>query len=598
MMKRLVGGIVTLVAGTLVAASVYDDARVWFRGGYDANGDGAFSATEFVDSARPKTDSGHQMVKLAGAGARYAKGDVHSAYNPLYTNNQYYVSLTNGGCTAAADCTSAKLVNPLLDEERWNNYTIFMRIRWDGRIPLNDNNGIDATSIELLNTDQNWNNRRGVRFLLKYFPETDDFTPYWVYGMKHFKDVVPTETKGFKLPVGEWLDLIFTIQDPGVGNNAIFKCYVATAGTLSVPETWKGTAAWVWLSEEHALRRVALEPSDNVTFAPAAFSGDIAAWAIWPRLLTTDEMREACADPRPGDALFRLGKEDGKADEFAAAGAAQTTVDAHGTWDVVPQTLDTTCDTMTISFDVSTSYHELNQLLRVTAAAGRGRLAATLTDTNRGTSCDLGVRKVFPGQPASFFIARNQLFSGPHTLTIRRVDGAVTLDAIELGSSFCLGKITWQLSPINPPSFTASSGMTYYDLVTGYWPGLCGEIRNDKIDENPDSLDETTLFFDMTAEQVACTNILTLSYNQFKNSAAPAWLNGYINDTRVYHTDKAYQYEVYKITLPPGTCAVGQNCFRLRWENTEQWWGSLRGVKMEVTSEPPQPHDELVILVR
>lgn len=597
-MKKAVVSLVMMVTGMVASASVYDDAKIWFRGGFDANGDSTFAATEFVDSARPKTDTAHQQVVLSGAGARYMKGEVSSAYNPLYTNNQYYVSLTNGGCTAHTDCTSIKIVNPLAADERWNNYTIFMRVRWDGRIPLNNKDGIDSTSIELLNTGWHWNQKRGFRFLLKYFPETGDFAPYWMCGGHNFANYVPQVTKGFTLPVNDWCDVIITVEDYGLEKNAVLKCYVAKAGTLSQPDSDKGTALWLYLTETWEVRRVALEPGDSVTMGSAAFSGDLAAWAIWPRLLTTDEMREACADPRPGDALFRLGKEDGKADEFAAAGAGQAAVDAHGTWDIVPRTLDETCEAMTISFDVPSAYSELNQIFRVVAAEGRGRVSATLADLVHGTSCDLGVRKVFPGQPACFFVSRNYLRSGLHTLTLRREAGSVTLDAIELGGSFCLGKIDYKTEVLRPAPLGGTSGLTYYDLSTGYWPGMSGEIRIDKIGDgsDPDSNSEITLFFDMTAEQVACTNVLKLSYNQFK--ASPKALNGYINGTRVYYSTTAYQYEVLNIRLPPGTCVVGQNRFRLRWEHTEQWWGSVRGLQMEVANEPPRPHDELIILLK
>lgn len=98
------------VHGISWAASVYDDAKVRFRGGYDANGDGVFAASEFVDSARPKSDSVHQTVTIAGSDVAYGHGAVWSAFNPFYTNTQYYVSITNGDCAAAADCSSIRIL--------------------------------------------------------------------------------------------------------------------------------------------------------------------------------------------------------------------------------------------------------------------------------------------------------------------------------------------------------------------------------------------------------------------------------------------------------------------------------------------------------
>ena len=67
-----------------VTGNVYDEAKVWFRGGYDANGDGIFAASEFVDSSRPKSDTAHQTVTLTGNDVRYKKGAVWSAFNPFH----------------------------------------------------------------------------------------------------------------------------------------------------------------------------------------------------------------------------------------------------------------------------------------------------------------------------------------------------------------------------------------------------------------------------------------------------------------------------------------------------------------------------------
>ena len=81
-------GVAALASASLAlgaAGNVYDEAKVWFRGGYDANDDGIFAASEFVDSSRPKSDTAHQTVTLTGNGVQYQKGAVWSAFNPFYT---------------------------------------------------------------------------------------------------------------------------------------------------------------------------------------------------------------------------------------------------------------------------------------------------------------------------------------------------------------------------------------------------------------------------------------------------------------------------------------------------------------------------------
>ena len=101
-MKAGVAAFASVSLALGATGSVYDEAKVWFRGGYDANGDGIFAASEFVDSSRPKSDTAHQTVTVTGNGVQYNKGAVWSAFNPFYTNTQYYVSLPNGDCATAA----------------------------------------------------------------------------------------------------------------------------------------------------------------------------------------------------------------------------------------------------------------------------------------------------------------------------------------------------------------------------------------------------------------------------------------------------------------------------------------------------------------
>ena len=91
-----------------------------------------------------------ETVTVTGNGVQYNKGAVWSAFNPFYTNTQYYVSLPNGDCATAADCSSITIVNPLGSDESWSNFTIFIRFRWDGKFTPNN-----ATDIEIFNTG--WN---------------------------------------------------------------------------------------------------------------------------------------------------------------------------------------------------------------------------------------------------------------------------------------------------------------------------------------------------------------------------------------------------------------------------------------------------------
>ena len=592
-MNKLLIISVAVVAATC-QASVFDDAKVWFRGGYDANGDGAFSAGEFVDSARPKSDAAHQTVTLTGGGAAYGCGDVWSAYNPLYTNQQYYVSLTNGDCAASADCTTIKIVNPLASGESLSQFTIFVRFRWDGKFAPGS-----ADKFYIVDTGQVWSGQRCFKFGFEYFSATDDFAPCWEIGARS-DGRNPSATSGIKLPVGEWCDFMITVIDRGLDKTSTIMVYRGEKGTASVCASQSPWLA-AWQQNAQRANRVGLEASDPVTLGDATFSGDIAAWALWPKVLSEDEMREAFADPRPGDALFRIGKEDGKSDEFAAAGQAQYAVDAGGTWDVVPTALDGTHDTLAISFDVPASWDYLNQVLRLVAVSGDGEVEGVVADAVRGTSTTLRARRLAAGHPADFFIPGEFLRTGPHTLTLKLSQGSgVVFDVIEMRGSFCLGNIDYNLA--KNQQFYETSGQTYYDVATGYWPAMDGNIWPDTIHDpeaanyDPDSVAATTVFFDVPADLVGCTNWLHVSYNNFQ--ARPDAIYAYLNDSLLYESDSEYQYKVVALQLPPDTLAAGRNTFRLRRVHSTSWWGNIRGFRIQIQNGPPREPTAFSIVVR
>ena len=595
-----------LIAG-LASASVFDGARVWFRGGYDVNNDGVFSANEFSDSTRSKSDTAHQTVTLAGCDVAYGYGAVWSAFNPFYTNTQYYVSFTNGDCAAAAGCSSIKIVNPLASDESWSQFTIFVRFRWDGKFAPGS-----ANRIDILNTGVNWGGKRCFKFGFKYFPATDDFAPWWEIGAVS-DGSNPANTAGLKFPVGEWRDMIVTVVDRGVGNTASLNLYMAEAGAITNPGgAWPYLTKWTSTSG-NSVCRVGLASTDAITIGTATFSGDIAAFALWPKALSYDEMREALADPRPGDALFRIGKEDGKSDEFAAAGNEQYAFDANGTWDVVPSTFDATHDTLTINFDVPESWDYLNQIVRLVAVSGDGWVEGVVEDLVRGTSINLKARRLGVDHPADFFVLRDYLRKGPHALTLKFVEGGgVVFDVIEMRGSFCLGQIDYNMYPNKQFMSTATNGgnsLTYYDIATGYWRAMDGGFSKDTIHDpedanyDPDSVAALTVFFDVPAELVSCSNRLHISYNQIKDN--PSAVYGYLNSSLIYDSTiaadgKEYNFEVVPLDIPADTFVAGRNSFRMRWTNPEGigWWGGIRGLRIEIQNGPPPDKTGMVIILR
>ena len=606
MNKILMGiGAAIAVQSSTMAASVYDEAKVWFRGGYDANGDGVFAANEFVDSARPKSDTAHQTVTITGSGAAYGHGSVWSSFNPFYTNTQYYVSFPNGDCAASGDCSYIRIANPLASGESWSQYSIFIRFRWDGNFAPGNNN-----MLYVLDTGLNWNGKRGIWFGFKYFPETDDFAPFCYAGQAND---VPSATKGIKIPIGEWQDIMITVYDRGVGSYASINLYKGSAGIVTNPG-----GLWPGLSDADSgkTKRVRLESSDVIKIGYTAFSGDIAEWALWPKVLSFDEMREVFGAIRPGDALFRIGKEDGKSDEFAASGREQYTIDANGTWDVVPSALNQTHDTLTINFDVHANWDYLNQILRLVAVSGSGWIEGTVTDPVRNKSITFKSRKLAPGHPADFFVPHDYLMKGPHTLALKLISGSgVTFDVLEMRGSFCLGQIDYNKSKNVQFEGTAKNNGTTvypYDVVSGYWRAMNGGVANNTFsttgtwEGNSGASTETTFFFDVPEDLVGCSNIFHISYNNFAARIdAPDAIRGYFNDTCFYDSSttadgKEWDWEVALTNVPPNTLTPGRNTFRLRrtYTGSGTWWGGTRGFRLEIQNAPPRDQVGMIIVVK
>ncbi len=595
----------TLAPAPTMAGSVYDDAKVWFRGGYDANGDGVFAASEFVDSARSKSDAAHQTVTIAGKGAAYGHGPVWSAFNPFYTNTQYYVSLTNGDCAAAADCAAVKIVNPLEEGETWSRFTVFVRFRWDGKFAPGSNN-----KFFLLDAGRDYAKQKGFQFGFKYFPATGDFAPCWEVGSiagDANNKFDPSATAGIKIRAGEWQDIMITVVDNGVGSNAYIEVTRGANGNVAYI-TSQNVFLYAWQQNARRANRVGLADTDNIKIGTESFSGDIAAFAVWPRKLSHGdssyvEIREAMADPRPGDALFRIGKEDGKSDEFAASGSARYAVDANGTWDVVPPSLDAVHGTLTMNFDVPSGWANLNQILRLVAASGDGWIEGTVADAVRGTSARLKARILRPGHPADFFVPKDVLQPGPHTLTLRLTQGAgVTFDVIEMRGSFQLGEIAAGWTADKP--FAANPSQATYNVVNGCWREMNAELSNDTLFDpqaanyDTENTDATTVFFNVPEDLVCCRYVIAVAYLQFENSKVDH-VRWYLNNAMIHHSENLWQFTMESEALPADSFAAGLNAIKLRrTSSSASWWGVIRGLALHIQEAPPPDPIATILFVR
>ncbi len=594
---------VAILAGALAALAVYggvfDDAVIWYRGGCDANGDGALQAGEFVDSAHAKSETAYQTCTISGSGTvGYGKGAVWSAYNPLATNTQYYLSFPNGDAADTASCVGVKAVNPYAGTDtRVTNYTIHLRFRWDGKLSkaiASDN------KMVLFDTGCHWAGKRGLRMGLKYFEATEDFALFWQFGANgggtSSGTLNPETTGGIKLEPGEWNDWFLRVNDKGAGDSAEVMLDCLTPGTVPGWKQLYYRYPWLaaWTSGGVGCCSLAMDKSQTFLVADSTFSGDIAAWAFWPRLLSDIEMRQAAASVRSGDALFRLGVENGSAREFAAEGQGAAVVDAEDSWDVVPASVKAG-DTLQIVFPVDAQSAGMPQVLRVKAVSGDAVITAQVATYDRTTQTadaftTLSPRQANANHDALFFVPKELLAAGDHVVKLT-FKGDLVFDVIELAGSWRLGDIDWRKEPYS--RITAASNATNgYDLATGYWMGMNSGLA---ADATPLTDAETTIRFNVPADMVACSRKLEISLNQYKSR--PDALRVYANDTLVHEaTSNFWQYCVYSCDIPSSVLVAGENVLRVRRvSSVSGWWGSARGYKLTVL-DAPNPYSLSTVL--
>lgn len=590
------------VAALPARGGVHDDAAIWFRGGWDANGDGTLQADEFVDTAHAKSETAFQTCTITGGGSvGYAKGGVWSAYNPTATNVQSYLSFPNGDAADAASCVGLKAVNPYAGTtDTASRYTIHLRFRWDGKI--SPAAAADGNKMVIFSNGVNTWGQSGFRMALKYFEETSDFAVYWQFGANAnganaTRD--PTVTDGITLTPGEWNDWFITVIDYGTDHNAYADVVRLSPGNVS---RYNANRIWnrdPWLSAWKSggwYRCCSIKMTSGSSFlvADASFSGDVAAWTFWPRVLSEDEMRLAATGVRPGDAIFRLGVADGSSREFAAEGAGASSVDAQETWDAVPSRVKAG-DTLDIRFAVDAQSANLEQVLRVKAAEGSAVVTAQIATYNSATqTCGaftrLKTRRASTSHDALFFVRKDLLAAGDHVVRLSFAND-LSLDAIELGGSWTLGTISWTLNKTEGVFTCASNATTGYDLATGNWNLMNGSLA---ADEDPLTDAATTIRFNVPADMVGCARDFTISANQFKGGTVDA-IRVYVNDTLVKEFggdgNPQWQYCCFTCEIPSSAVVAGENAIRIRRvTTTEAWWGGARGYNLTVKDAPnPDP---------
>ena len=451
-----VGKTIALVVAILAAhwqsraQDVFSDAASWHRGFV---GSGAFvngSTTQFPEGLKigdasdashatfingyRKADNNH--IQLRQERVVYPYANVTNDETAGFF--QQKVGLDNNGYCAIY---SSVLTNSMFVVSNANEYTFFVRFRWDGPIVQWNKSNVTNTigQAYIFNAGYNYNGKCGMMLGM------------YSGGGLHWSAGQNYGGLGFTVATNKWTDCAIVVK------NGFLNAYICQEGGLlyqtnnvALPAGAQGTAT----TSEFRLggqkgdkySTIPVNYADGDGDAWKAFRGSIHSFASWPRALSADEVRQVFAWPATD--LVKLGTVNGSSLDFADGGSASVSA----------------------SFNVPAQDVGLGQVLRVTTTGG-GQMAVDVSVN--GASAE--AMTLLSGKTELLFLKGDLFQAGANTITLTRTasTGDIAFDAIALGGGFQIGN--QDSSELTDFSDTNQSYLHYY-ATDGNWKHVMGRI--------------------------------------------------------------------------------------------------------------------------
>ena len=459
------------VAVTANAGDVFSDVASWHRGFV---GSGAFvngSTTQFPESLKlgDAADASH-AVAIAG----YNKADANQitlrSERVVYpyanvakdeTVGYFQQKVIQNGNYCAIYSSVLKPYEPFVVSNA-NEYTFFVRFRWDG--PIAQWNTSKVTNLVgqayIFNADYNYNGKCGMMLGM------------YSGGGLHWNAGQNYGGLGFTVATNKWTECAIVVKN---GRLTAYMCQeggLLQTNSVSLPAGAQGTPTSPELRlggmKGEKYTTIPLNNGDGDADAWKAFRGSIHSFASWPRALSAEEVREVFA--WPGVDLFRLGTANGSSQEFAGGASSATTAGAQTDHAQMPATLTAGNPSVSISFNVPAQDVGLGQILRATAT-GMGTIAVDVSVNGVAAG-----RATFASGITKLKFLKGDLFhQGQNTLTLTRAEstGNVSFDAIALGCGFQIGNM--DSNDIVDFSDVNQSYLHYY-AGDGNWKHVMGRV--------------------------------------------------------------------------------------------------------------------------
>ncbi len=489
--------LVRLICASIVAAcayvhaDVYSNVYFWSRGlATDADGDGVMDIGEGRDSLNRPEFNGFQEVRHD---PRYTNEWAHLPYRgttnlvqAIYLPQKVEITDAAAGTGSIWPC-SFRLLDTIKDTLAYQekaNYTFFMRFRPDVVQPgkafilLNAGHGtkrgimLGCESIKEVEHKYTWN---GVS--RAYTNRVGKFVFY--YGGSAWAP----DAARMQFYLGNWNDLVLSVDGQKVrlllscdghvnsfGNDYGNSSYSTSNGGLHTIYRDVSINAEYNLCP-HNESKITLGGQNTKTIAQSYnaangynfFRGSIQMVAIWTNALMEAEMREAAAWPRMDK--WRLGVEDGSADEFAAADAGAAADVEGDTWAVPALGAN---ESVTIRFPLDASGDaKMNQFVRIKGVDGGAQ--ASLKIFVNGTQCE-DSKYVSSERFTRWFVPAELLqANATNSVVITRVDSGATpfrADVVAFGGSVQYGE---QNGNTNENGLEGYNQNATYNLIGGNW---------------------------------------------------------------------------------------------------------------------------------
>ena len=472
-MAAIVATVALTVAASADAADVFSDAASWHRGFV---GSGAFvngSTTQFPESLK-LGDAANAAHAVAVSG--YTKADANQITLRTERVIYPYANVTNDETVGyfpqkvvqngnyCAIYSEVLKPNETFVVSNANEYTYFVRFRWDGPVDRWNTSKVTNTLAEafIINAGWNWNNKTGMMIglhkdgYLRYSGGQDN------YG--NFSITVRTNV---------WTDCAV------VAKNGRLTAYLCQAGGLLQTNSVTLNANSLGTNPTSGEIRLGGLQGESYWNIPQnygdggdnlwkVFRGSLHSFASWPRALSADEVRQVFAWPKTD--LVKLGTVNGSSLEFAGGTSSATTAGAQNDHALMPSTLAAEHPSVTIAFNVPAQDAGIGQVLRITGTGG-----GTLTANVLVNGAAAGAVVVSGGRTELRFLESELFQAGANTLTLTRTSstGDVAFDAIALGGGFQIGK--QDNNELSDFSDTDQNYLHYY-ATDGNWKHVMGRI--------------------------------------------------------------------------------------------------------------------------